>query len=289
MIGVNFRRYGGLGDLNQEKTKWFTSRRHCIQNNHMKPITRRNMLSKASWLGTAVAVGLPLVSTAAEELPGQISAATKPRLKVVVTGGHPGDPEYGCGGTIALCSDLGYEVVLLYLNKGEWSDKPSYDPSPVRVAEATKACEILKARPAFAGQIDGKAIVDNAHYEQFHRLMEAEQPNVVFTQWPIDNHPDHRALSLLTYGAWQRMGKKFALYYYEVSNGEDTVQFAPTHYVDITSAESRKRSACYAPDKFFELQELVTRMRGIESGHKQAEGYIHHVQSPAFALPLASG
>jgi len=258
----------------------------------MKPITRRNMLSQTGLLGTTVAVGLPLISTAAEGLAGQGPSTTTPKLKVVVTGGHPGDPEYGCGGTIALYSDLGYEVVIFYLNKGEWSDKPSYDPGPVRVAEATKACEILKARPAFAGQIDGKAIVDQTHYEQFHRLIEAEQPNVVFTQWPIDNHPDHRAISLLTYEAWLRMGKKFALYYYEVSNGEDTVQFAPTHYVDITATESRKRSACYAhasqaPDKFYALQELVTRMRGIESGHKQAEGYIHHVQSPAFALPSA--
>ena len=89
------------------------------------------------------------------------------------------------------------------------------------------------------------------------------------------------------------MGKKFALYYYEVSNGEDTVQFTPTHYVDITSTEPRKRSACYAhasqsPDRYYALQESVTRMRGIESGHKQAEGYIRHVQSPDFALPMAS-
>jgi LmbE family N-acetylglucosaminyl deacetylase len=250
------------------------------------------MLGKTSWLGTAVAVGLPMISTAAEELAGQAPSATKPRHKVIVAGGHPGDPEYGCGGMIALYSDMGYEVVILYLNKGEWTDKASYDPAPVRVAEATKACEILKARPAFAGQIDGKAIVDQVHYAQFHRLIEAEQPNVVFTQWPIDNHPDHRAISLLTYEAWLRMGKKFALFYYEVSNGEDTVQFAPTHYVDITATESRKRSACYAhasqaPDKFYALQELVTRMRGIESGHKYAEGYIHHVQSPDFALPGA--
>ncbi len=257
------------------------------QNDCVNPITRRNMLSKTGLLGTTVAVGLPLISTAAEG-----PSTAKPRLKVVVTGGHPGDPEYGCGGTIALYSVLGHEVVLLYLNKGEWSDKPSYDPGPMRVAEAAKACEILGARPAFAGQIDGKAIVDQVHYEQFHRLIEAEQPNVVFTQWPIDNHPDHRAISLLTYEAWLRMGKKFALYYYEVSNGEDTVQFAPTHYVDITRTESRKRSACYAhasqsPDRFYALQELVTRMRGIESGHKQAEGYIHLVQSPAFPLPLA--
>jgi N-acetylglucosamine malate deacetylase 1 len=256
----------------------------------MQPITRRNMLSRTSWLGTAAAVGLPLISTAAEELPDQGSATTTPKLKVIVTGGHPGDPEYGCGGTIARFSDLGHEVVVLYLNKGEGGAKVSYDSSPVRVAEATKACEILQARPSFAGQIDGKAIVDQIHYEQFHRLMEAEQPNVVFTQWPIDNHPDHRAISLLTYEAWLRMGKKFALFYYEVSNGEDTVQFAPTHYVDISATEPRKRLACYAhasqaPERFYALQELVTRMRGIESGHKQAEGYIHLVQSPAFALP----
>ena len=79
----------------------------------------------------------------------------------------------------------------------------------------------------------------------------------------------------------------------EVSSGEDTVQFAPTHCVDITGAAPRKRAACYAhasqaPDKFYALQELVTRMRGLESGHPQAEGYIRHVQSPDFALPMAS-
>jgi LmbE family N-acetylglucosaminyl deacetylase len=256
----------------------------------MKPITRRDMLSQTSWLGTAVAVGLPMISAGAQESPGQQSTATKPRLKVIVTGGHPGDPEYGCGGTIARFSDLGHEVVILYLNKGEGGDKAPSDLAVVRVAEATKACGILKARPSFAGQIDAKAIVDQLHYGQFHRLVEAEQPDVVFTQWPIDNHADHRAISMLTYEAWLRMGKKFTLFYYEVSNGEDTVQFAPTHYVDITATEPRKRSACYAhasqaPDRFYALQELVTRMRGIECGHKQAEGYIHHVQSPPLALP----
>ncbi len=250
------------------------------------------MLTKASWLGTTFTIGLPLASAAAQGLPGQSIPSKRSNLKVVVTGGHPGDPEYGCGGTIARYTDLGHEVVLLYLNKGEWTDRPSYDPGPVREAEARKACEILKARPAFAGQIDGKAIVDSAHYKTFQRLLEAEQPHVVFTHWPIDNHADHRAISLLVYEAWLRMGKTFALYYYEVSNGEDTIQFSPTHYVDITATESRKRSACYAhasqtPDKFYALQEMISRMRGIESGHKQAEGYIRHVQSPDFQLPMA--
>lgn len=249
----------------------------------MKPISRRDILSQSVVFGAAVAAGLPL---AVAEPPTR-----EPRKrKVVVTGGHPGDPEYGCGGTIARYTDLGHEVVLLYLNRGEWTDKPSYDPGPVRVAEATKACEILKARPIFAGQTDGKSVVDRAHYDQFHELLKAQQPEVVFTQWPIDNHPDHRAISLLVYESWRRSEKKFALYYYEVSNGEDTMQFNPTHYVDISATEARKRSACYAhatqsPDRYYTLQESVMRMRGIESGHKQAEAYIRLVQSLDFGLP----
>ena len=139
----------------------------------MNKISRRNMLGKAGLLGTTVAAGLPLVTAAAApQTPERRDARSK--LKVVVTGGHPGDPEYGCGGTIARYSDLGHDVALL---------------------------------------------------------------------------------------------------------------------VDISATAPRKKLACYAhatqaPDKYYGVQELVTRMRGLESGHQQAEGYIRHVQSPDFALPM---
>lgn len=255
----------------------------------MKQISRRQMLGSTGWLGTTVAVGLPLAADGAEQTSTPLGQPAR-KLKVVVTGGHPGDPEYGCGGTIARYTGLGHEVVLLYLNRGEYPEKPVDDDHSVRVGEARKACQLLRARPVFAGQIDGKAIVDPAHYDQFHHLLEKERPDAVFTHWPIDNHADHRAISMMTYEAWLRMKKGFALYYYEVSNGEDTLQFAPTHYVDITRTESQKRAACYAhasqaPDKFYALQQMVTRMRGIESGYAQAEAYIRHVQSPEFSLP----
>jgi LmbE family N-acetylglucosaminyl deacetylase len=176
---------------------------------------------------------------------------------------------------------------LLYLNDGEPAGKPR---TGGRIAEAKKACELLKARPLFAGQVDGAAIVDAAHYAAFRKILETERPHAVFTHWPIDNHADHRAMSMLVYDAWIANGRKFALFYYEVSNGEDTVQFTPTHYVDISKTEPQKRQACFAhasqaPDKFYALQEQVTRFRGIERGVRQAEGYIHHIQSPDFTLP----
>ena len=254
----------------------------------MISMSRRGLLGRTGLLGGLFAAG-------AEDAPSpRLDELQEERrkLKVVVTGGHPGDPEYGCGGTIARYADLGHEVVLLYLNDGERPGrKPPGGVHGTRIAEAARACEILGARPLYAGQVDGEAVVDAAHYAAFRKLLEAERPDVVFTHWPIDNHADHRAISMLVYDAWLRMGRRFALYYYEVSNGEDTVQFAPTHYVDITGTEPRKRRACFAhasqaPDRFYALQEQVTRLRGIERGVRQAESFIRHIQSPDFSLPL---
>ena len=157
------------------------------------------MLNRTGLLAAAAATTLPASQAAADPDAGA-AHEPKQKLKVVVTGGHPGDPEYGCGGTIARYSNLGHEVVLLYLNRGEGNDK-----NKVRVAEANKACEILKARPLFAGQVDGQAVVDQARYDAFHQLLKAQSPDIVFTHWPIDNHADHRAMSLLVYEAWLRM------------------------------------------------------------------------------------
>ena len=219
-----------------------------------------------------------------------IPQAVRPKLKIVVTGGHPGDPECGCGGTIARYTALGHEVVLLYLNRGEGFCQGSdpKDCGQVRSAEAAKAGQILKARALFAAQTDGRAVVDNAHYDEFRRLVDAEKPDVIFTQWPIDTHRDHRALAMLVLDAWLRSGKKPALYYYEVT--EDTMMFSPSEYVDISAVETRRRAACYAhgsqnPDKWYPGQAELTRFRGNESGYAQAEAFMRHPQSKSGLLP----
>src|SRR5438445_9643650 len=131
----------------------------------MKTVSRREMLGSMGLIGTTVAAGEPLMAVAAG---AQVKEPVTGRsnFKIVVTGGHPGDPEYGCGGTIARYSDLGHEVVLLYLNRGVPAGKPK---DGVRVAEARKACEILDARPMFAGQVDADAVVEREHSEAFRQ------------------------------------------------------------------------------------------------------------------------
>jgi LmbE family N-acetylglucosaminyl deacetylase len=235
------------------------------------PISRRRLLTSAA--------ALPLRAAVAARA-----------LKIVVAGGHPGDPECGCAGTIARYADLGHEVVLLYLNRGEgYCGGASLDRcGAIRTAEALDACRILKARAAFAGQYDGRAIVDAPHYEAFGRVLAAESPDVVFTQWPVDHHRDHRAVAALSLDAWLTAGKRFALYYYEVA--EDTMMFRPAEYVDISTVESRRHAACYAhasqqPDKWYPKQVEITKARGKESGFPQAEGFLRQPESKGGLLP----
>ncbi len=218
--------------------------------------------------------------------------ASPARLKVVVAGGHPGDPEYGCGGTVARYTDAGHAVTLLYLNHGQkgCSSKSPAECGAVRTAEAAAACRILKAQPKFSVFMDGEASVDGKTYDQFRSLLAEERPDVVFTHWPVDNHRDHRAISMLVYDAWATMKRSFALYYYEVSDGEDTDMFLPNDYVDITAVADRKKAACIAhasqaPEKFYSLQQQVTRFRGLEHGCAEAEGFVRLSKNTAHLLP----
>src|SRR5918912_841637 len=72
----------------------------------------------------------------------------QPRLKVLVAGGHPDDPESGCGGTIARYADAGHAVVALYLTRGEAGiPGTSHDEAArIRTAEGERACSILRAK-----------------------------------------------------------------------------------------------------------------------------------------------
>jgi LmbE family N-acetylglucosaminyl deacetylase len=214
-----------------------------------------------------------------------------PDLKVIVAGGHPDDPESGCGGTMALYADLGHEVVAMYLTRGEAGipGKAHQETAQIRTAEAQAACDILQARPVFVGQIDGDTEVTDRWYREVRHVLEIEQPDVVFTHWPIDTHPDHRVASLLVYDAWLHMGRWFVLYYYEVLSGSQTQHFSPTHYVDIAATEGRKRRACFAhqsqnPAHLYAHHEEMHRFRGLECGCQYAEAFIRHVSSPNKAV-----
>jgi len=238
-------------------------------------------MKRRALLGGVLAVGSGSVGLVAAEPDPEPEPSH--RLTVVVVGAHPDDPESACGGVMARYAALGHDVVALYLTRGEAGipGTPADEAARIRTAEAEKACRILGARPVFAGQIDGATEVDNARYQELSAQLHGLSPDVVFVHWPVDSHKDHRAASLLVYQAWLE-GPRFPLFYYECMTGIQSQDFHPTHYLDITAVEPKKREAlfCHASQNpngaIYEEHELMERFRGMESGTELAEAFVRH-------------
>ena len=72
------------------------------------------------------------------------------RLRVVVFGGHPDDPESGAGGLIATLTRQGHEVIAAYGTTFRGDRRFFGRPEgEVRREEATAACKALGATPKF--------------------------------------------------------------------------------------------------------------------------------------------
>jgi LmbE family N-acetylglucosaminyl deacetylase len=202
-------------------------------------------------------------------------------------GGHPDDPESGCGATLARYSAAGHNVTIIYLTRGEAGikGKTHEEAARIRTDEANKACVVLGAQPVFAGQIDGSTEVNNTAYSTFRSLLESQHPDIVFTHWPVDTHADHCAASMLTFQTWLRGEKKFALLYFEVMTGEQTQEFKPNFYVDIADTWQKKKEACFLhasqrPLEFYAYHEQMERFRGLEHRCPRAEAFVAHAQGP---------
>ncbi len=240
-------------------------------------LTRRTfLLRSAATVGPAMAARLLPLSTARAE-----PAADK--LSVVCIGGHPDDPESGCGGTLARYAAAGHIVTIIYLTRGERGiDGKSLDEAArIRTAESEAACRILGATPHFFGQIDGATELTHAHVDAMTKLVATLKPDVILAHWPIDTHIDHQVASLLAIRAWMSL-RNGDLFFFEVNAGSQTEGFKPDAYVDITAVVEQKKRALFAHTSqdgegiWREHHEIMAAWRGREYGVKAAEGFVHH-------------
>lgn len=209
-------------------------------------------------------------------------STTTTTKKALIIGAHPDDPE-NVGGTMRLLREAGWEVVAVYMTRGEAgiTDKSHDEAAAIRTAEAEEACRILDVRPIFMTQIDGSAEINKERYVEMREVIAAESPDLVITHWPIDGHPDHRVCSMLVYDAWRRLGYSFELYYFETMTGTQTQYFHPTDYVDIGAVAERKHKAYFAhvsqntTKSFASYHDRVEKFRGREFNCDRAEAFIH--------------
>ncbi len=247
-------------------------------------------LTRRSFVGLVGATALPLVSAH-----GETDAA---RLTVACVGGHPDDPESGCGGTLARYAALGHAVTVVYLTRGERgiAGKSLDEAARIRSAECAAACKIMGAKPVFFGQIDGATEVTRAHVAAMRRVLAGEHPDVVFTHWPVDTHMDHQVASVLTIRAWMAgdLGTS-RLYFFEVNSGSQTEGFLPNTYVDISSVLEQKKAALFAHVSqdgqgiWREHHEIMAQWRGSpassRASHRRESRPLSRGCSPTGPIP----
>jgi LmbE family N-acetylglucosaminyl deacetylase len=222
----------------------------------------------------------------------QQGSATK-RLKVVVFGGHPDDPESGAGGLIAALTGRGHEVILAYgtayRGDRQFFGRPEAE---VRRAEASAACKVLGATPKFFPYAHEKLVADQATVRDVSTWLEEVKPDIVVTHWPLDTHENHHAVSSLVWQCYQRKGG-WNLYFFEVETDQQTIAFRPELYLDIQPVREIKRRSLdehksQDPAKIWAFHERMHRRRGSECGAEFAEAYsLVEAKLGCALLPIA--
>ena len=163
------------------------------------------------------------------------------KLKIVVFGGHPDDPESGAGGLIATLTRQGHEVICAYGTTFRGDRRFFGRPEgEVRTEEATAACKVLGAKPKFFPYAHEKLVADLATMKEVASWLADVKPDIVVTHWPLDTHPNHHVVSSLVWQCYQRQGG-WSLYFFEVMTDQQTIGFAPDLFLDIAAVRDLKK------------------------------------------------
>jgi len=192
---------------------------------------------------------------------------------------HPDDVADGMGGMASLLKDK-FDLHLVCATKGE-RGLPGRSPdetAAIREKEEERECGLLGGKLDFLGRIDAELIVDAETCRRAAEIVRRTNPAAVFTLWPVDNHPDHAAVSEIARRAVLMAGSPAEIVYFEA--GEDQTElFTPSVYLDISEVMDRKLELvrcheCQNPDDRLAQHSLrkATR-RGKEIGCAYAEGY----------------
>ncbi len=127
------------------------------------------------------------------------------KLRIIVFGAHPDDPEYKAGGTTAKWARLGHHVKLVSVTNGDIGHWQSAG-GPLalrRRAEAAAADKVLGVTTEVLDIHDGELFAHALENRRriVRRLIREWRADIVIAHRPWDYHPDHRYVGVLVQDA----------------------------------------------------------------------------------------
>ena len=196
-------------------------------------------------------------------------------MNILAIGAHPDDIEYGCGGTLLKLRQ--HEEMLI--NFFVATDGRYAGGEEVRRKEQEDALAFLGGNTLYwGGFIDTQLEMGRPLISKIEDAVKDCNPEVIFVNYPRDDHQDHRALAEATIVA-SRYCKK-VLFYEDYT----AVNFSPDIYVDIEEVLDRKVELLKVHRSqverdyptgldIVESTKAVANFRGFQAKVKYAEGF----------------
>lgn len=215
------------------------------------------------------------------------------QLHIMAIGAHIGDAELTCGKVLAKHSLMGDKITTVALTAGERGAPPSIPVDEFRQMNINSAKE-------FAGMLNGQSIVLNYRDGEVPEneevkfeicdIIRKHKPDVVLTHWKNSIHKDHITThrivaDALFYAALKTLERELPSHWargpYYAENWEDSYEFQPYVYVDVTEgfelwkkAITRLWLSTNSPwFKYLEYYDALSRTRGALIGKERAEVY----------------
>ena len=192
--------------------------------------------------------------------------------RVMIIAPHPDDEVLGCGGMILRYLREGAAVSIIYLTDGRYG--------LARTGEGRRKAEALSIRSLVPGVRQEFHDLEDSRLDArvdlvtdiFSRALREYIPDVVFTPWLFDLHPDHRAASSCLAGALAAIRRECVVACYEIMTP------LPCGYtVDITEHQDMKNKLIdlYASQvTLFNIKNIVNSLNGYRAAlcrRKQVE------------------
>ena len=178
------------------------------------------------------------------------------KLDVLAFGAHPDDVELSVSGTLLKLAQIGYRTGVVDLVRGELGSRGTPE---IRAREASASARIMGLRVRENLKLkDGEIFDTPAARLKVVRALRKYRPDLVFTHYWEDRHPDHIYTSRIVTGACYLSGlakidtgqERFRpnkIFYFLLPYG-----IQPSFYVDISEQFDKKMEAvgCFKSQLF---------------------------------------
>ncbi len=205
-------------------------------------------------------------------------------VKALFIGAHIDECENGCGGMARLLVNAGVHVK--FLNVATFlHDPPAPDVQAAATAQSDAAAKVLGVEKEISPNEERAAlwVADAEKIASIRQKIEEYAPDLLFIQWPRDNHVEHMEVARASYHALVQAAchiKVKEVYAFEAGVLQTFQYFVPDFAVNIDSVMPTVEESlmCFSQNRangkgLCEDKRTVAHLRGMNHGCQYAEAY----------------